>query len=585
MNKLALTLKKFLPILKWLPRYRKSDLPGDLSAGLTVGIMLIPQGMAYAMLAGLEPVHGLYAVTVPLLLYAVFGTSRQLAVGPDAIISMLTAAGIASITASDTPDYLMHVLTLTLMVGGIRLLMGLLRLGFVVNFLSRPVINGFTSAAAIVIGLSQIKYLLKIDLPQSGHIQDIVIALVTNVSQIHWLTFGVGVLGILVIIGGKKIHRLFPSLLVAVILGTAVVWFWNLNQYGIAIVGGIPGGFPTLSIPSFELALWRQLFPLALTIALVGYAQSIAIAKEIQAKHKNYTIDANQELVALGISNAGAAFFNGFPVAGGFSRSAVNDTAGAKTALSSIISAALILLTLAFFTQLFFYLPLAILAAVILVAISSLVDVREPGTLWKKDRADFAMWLATFAATLMFGIEIGILSGMGLSLLMVIYRASRPHMAQLGRVPGTSVYRNIRRFDNLEIREDLLMVRLDGPLYFANLDYVKNHLDRWIHEGKGKVKSVIFNMESVTSLDSTGANALGDWIVEWRAQGIDLYVTAAKGPLRDVLARSGLIEKIGVEYMFMDDHTAVEYISDRLDKDRLNHHTSYSTQSNIHKEH
>src|SRR5690606_28627275 len=202
---------------------------------------------------------------------------------------------------------------------------------------------------------------------------------------------------------------------------------------------------------------------------------------------------------------------------------------------------------LAFFTQLFFYLPLAILAAVILVAISTLVDVREPGTLWKKDRADFAMWLATFAATLMLGIEIGILSGMGLSLLMVIYKASRPHMAELGRVPGTSIYRNIKRFENLETLEDLLMVRLDGPLYFANVDYVKSHLDQWLHQRRGKVKALVFNMESVTSLDSTGANALGDWISDWHRQGIDFYITAAKGPIRDVLMQWELIDQIGVE--------------------------------------
>lgn len=584
MNKLTQSLKKFLPILGWLPQYRKGDFAGDLSAGITVGIMLIPQGMAYAMLAGLEPVHGLYAVTVPLLLYAVFGTSRHLAVGPDAIISMLTAAGIASLIATKAEEYLLYVLTLTLMVGGIRLLMGLLRLGFVVNFLSRPVINGFTSAAAIVIGLSQIKHLLKIDLPQTGHVQDVIIALAAQIKEIHWPTFGVGVLGMLVIVGGKKIHRLFPSLLMAVVIGTVAVWGLALNGYGIEIVGEIPGGIPSLSVPSFEFSLLRQLFPLALTIALVGYAQSIAIAKAIQAKHKNYVIDANQELVALGMANLGASFFNGFPVAGGFSRSAVNDKAGANTALSSIISATLILLTLAFFTQLFFYLPLAILAAVILAAISSLIDVSAPKTLWRKDSADFAMWLATFVATLVLGIEIGILSGMGLSLLMVIYKASRPHMAQLGRVPGTSVYRNVRRFENLETREDLLMVRLDGPLYFANIDYVKNRLDRWIYDRRGKVKSVIFNMESVTTLDSTGANALWDWIVEWRKQGIDLYVTAAKGPVRDVLVRWGLIEKIGLEHVFMDDHTAVEYISNRLDNDRLNQHTSYSTQSNVRKE-
>src|SRR5690606_21781530 len=228
--------------------------------------------------------------------------------------------------------------------------------------------------------------------------------------EIHWPTLAVGILGILAIVGGRKVHRFFPSLLVAVVLGTAAVWVLELNKYGVEIVGDIPNGFPVISLPSFELALWRQMFPLAITIALVGYAQSIAIAKAIQARHKNYAVDANQELVALGMANVGAAFFNGFPVAGGFSRSAVNAKAAANTALSSLISAGLILLTLAFFTHLFFYLPLAILAAVILAAMVTLIDFTEPLTLWRKDPSDFAMWLATFIATLALGIEIGILS-------------------------------------------------------------------------------------------------------------------------------------------------------------------------------
>lgn len=583
MNKLTLRLKKFLPVLEWLPRYKKADFIGDLSAGLTVGIMLIPQGMAYAMLAGLAPVHGLYAVTIPLILYALLGTSRQLAVGPDAIISMLTAAGIGSLTAPHSDTYLLYVLTLTLMVGGIRLLMGLLRMGFVVNFLSRPVINGFTSAAAIIIALSQMQHLLKVELPQTGHVQDLVMALATQLGQMHWPTLGLGLLGILVILGGKKIHRVFPSLLMAVVVGILAVRIFSLDESGVRIVGDIPGGFPVLSIPSFDTHLWQQLFPLALTIALVGYAQSIAIAKSFQVRDKNQAVDANQELVALGVANLGAAFFNGLPVAGGFSRSAVNAKAGAKTALSSMISAALILLTLAFFTQLFFYLPLATLGAVILAAIVTLIDVKAPLTLWEKDPSDFAMWAATFVATLVLGIEIGILSGMGLSLLMVIYKASRPHMARLGRVPGTSVYRNVLRFDNLETRPDLLMVRLDGPLYFANVDFVKSHFDQWINERKGEVSSVILNMESVISLDSTGAQALRDWILEWNSQHIDFYITAAKGPVRDVMVRWNLIEMIGVEHIFMDDHTAVEFIDNRLDKDGLNRHTAYSTQSNIRK--
>lgn len=582
-NKRTRGLTKFLPILEWLPRYNKADLPGDLSAGLTVGIMLIPQGMAYAMLAGLEPVHGLYAVTVPLLFYAIFGSSRQLAVGPDAIISMLTAAGIASLKASDAEEYLLYVLSLTLMVGMIRLGMGLLKLGFVVNFLSRPVINGFISAAAIIIGLSQFKHWWGIDLPQTGHIQDMMMALAIHIDEIHWPAFGVGILGMLVIIYGKRIHPILPSSLIAVVLGVLLGRFLDLNNWEIGIVGAVPAGFPSLSQPHFDLALWRDLLPLALTIALIGYAQSIAIAKSIQARHKDYTINANQELVALGMANIGAAFFNGFPVGGGFSRSAVNDAAGAKTALSSTVSAVLVLFTLVFFTQLFYYLPLAILAAVILVAVSSLIDIKEPLKLWKNDPSDFSMWAATFMVTLILGIEIGILSGMGLSLLMVIYKASRPHMAQLGRVPGTAVYRNIRRFDNLETHENLLIVRLDGPIYFANVDYIKDNLDHWLEERKGKVSSILFNMESVISLDSTGVHALADWITEWRKGGIDLYITGAKGPVRDVLKRWGLTERIGGDHMFMDDQTAVEYVSHRLDKEKLERHVNYSTQSNVKK--
>lgn len=583
MNKPTPTLRKFLPILEWLPRYKKEDLPGDLAAGLTVGVMLIPQGMAYAMLAGLEPVHGLYSVTVPLILYTLFGSSRHLAVGPDAIISMLTAAGIAALQTSSYEEYLLCVLTLTLMVGILRLAMGLLKLGFVVNFLSRPIINGFTSAAAIVIGLSQVRHLLAIELPQTMLVQEMISAIITQMSHVHWPTLGIGTFGIFVIIFGKKIHPFLPSQLLAVIVGVVLVVIFHLNDRGIRIVGDVPGGFPNLSMPYFGLEIWRELFPMAFTIALVGYAQSIAIAKSIQAKHKNYSINANQELVALGMANVGAAFFNGFPVAGGFSRSAVNDAAGGKTGLSSMISAVLIFLTLAFFTQLFYYLPLTILAAVVLVAVSGLIDIEEPLDLWKKDRSDFAMWGTTFLATLAFGIEIGILSGMGLSLLMVIYKASRPHMAQLGRVPGTTVYRNIKRFNNLEIVEDLLIVRLDGPIYFANVDYIKENLDHWLEDRRGKVRSILFNMESVISLDSTGVHALATWLSDWRDQGIDLYITGAKGPVRDVLNRWGLIEKIGAEHMFMDDRTAVEYVSHWLDKEKLQKHVSYSTQSNIRK--
>ncbi|WP_373496385.1 SulP family inorganic anion transporter [Aquiflexum sp.] len=573
--------KRYLPILDWLPQYKSSELQGDLTAGLTVGIMLIPQGMAYAMLAGLEPIHGLYAVTVPLLLYAIFGTSRQLAVGPVAMVSLLTAAGIAGLNASSPEQYLLYALTLAFLVGMIQFGMGILRLGFVVNFLSHPVINGFTSAAAIIIGLSQVKHLFRIDLPNSEHIQEMAVAIFQNIGEIHWITFGIGLIGIIIIKYGKKIHKSFPAPLVAVIVGIALVSGFDLAGLGVKIVGDVPSGLPSFSSPSFDLTTWKTLFPIAFTISLVGFAESFAVAKTIQAKHKNYRLDSNQELVGLGIANFGAAFFQGYPVTGGFSRTAVNNDAGAKTTMASIISAFLIVLTLLFFTGLFYNLPSAILAAVVLVAVSGLIDLKQPVHLWHKDKSDFSMLIATFVITLTLGIEIGIISGMALSLLVVVYRASRPHMAQLGRVPGTNIFRNIDRFQNLEIKEHLLMIRIDGPIYFANVEYIKDKLEKWILERNEKVKMIVFNMESVTNIDSTGAHELNDWIVTWRKSGMDVCMSSIKGPVRDVLNRWALLEGVGADHIFLDDNTAVSAFDHAIDDDILEKYSPYATQSNI----
>jgi len=575
-----MNVKNYLPILQWLPRYQKSYLKGDLSAGLTVGIMLIPQGMAYAMLAGLEPIHGLYAVTIPLILYAIFGTSRQLAVGPVAMVSLLTAAGIASLSPESPEQYLVYALTLALLVGIIQFVMGALRLGFVVNFLSHPVISGFTSAAAIIIGLSQVKHLFRIDLPNSEHIQEMAVALYYNLGNLHLITVAIGIVGILIIVYGKKIYPAIPSSLVAVAVGILLVWGFDLANQGVKIVGDVPSGLPSLSMPSFDLQGWKLLFPIALTISLVGFAESFAVAKAIQAKHRNYNLDANQELIALGTVNLGAAFFKGFPVTGGFSRTAVNNDAGAKTGLASIISALLIVLTLLFFTGWFYYLPSAILAAVVLVAVSGLIDFKEPLLLWKKDKADFSMLVATFLITLTLGIETGIISGMVLSLIMVIYSASSPHMAQLGRVPGTDVFRNVRRFGNLEEKQDVLMVRIDGPIYFANVKYIKETLDKWI-KGKGApLRMLVFNFESIPSIDSTGAHELHEWIKMWREAGLDVCITAAKGPVRDVLSRWNLIAYVGDDHIFLDDQSALAYVENRLAQDIQERYKPYATQSN-----
>ncbi|GAB4259908.1 MAG: sulfate permease [Saprospiraceae bacterium] len=559
-------IKQYLPALEWLPNYKKEWFSGDLSAGLTVGVMLIPQGMAYAMIAGLPPIHGLYASTVPLVLYALFGTSRQLAVGPVAMVSLLTAAGIGALNPDSPEVYLMLAVTLAFMVGLFQFLMGVFRLGFLVNFLSHPVISGFTSAAAIIIGLSQLKHIMGVNLPRSQHVHDILIAAAGEISNTHLITLGIGILSILIIKFAKKIHKAIPGALIAVIVGILLVWGLGLDQQGVKILGEVPQGLPGLSMPSFDLETWQTLLTAVLTISLVGFMESYAVAKAIQNKHKNYQVDANQELIGLGVANFGAAFFQSYPVTGGFSRTAVNDQAGAKTGLASIISAVTIALTLLFLTPLFFYLPKAVLAAVILVAVSGLIDYKEAIELWKKDRADFWMLFATFLVTLTLGIETGIGVGVVLSLALVIYRSTRPHVAVLGRVPQSDFYRNIDRFDNLEQRPDVLVVRFDGPLYFANLNYFKDRTEQLISKKGKDLRLVVLNADSISYLDSSAVHTLAEWIKDLRNRGLRIHFTSVIGPVRDTMRKWGLMELIGEENFFMSNQRAIDAF-DQLQKE------------------
>jgi len=575
-------LKRFFPILEWLPQYKRDQLQGDLSAGLTVGVMLIPQGMAYAMLAGLAPIHGLYAVTIPLMVYGIMGTSRQLAVGPVAMVSLLTAAGIGALQPATPELYLLYALTAALLVGVFQLAMGIFRLGFLVNLLSHPVISGFTSAAAIIIGLSQLKHLLRIDLPKSEHIQEMLLALAKNIGNTHLLTLGIGLVAIVVIKYGKKIHKSLPTSLIAVLLGILTVWGLNLTDLGIKIVGEVPSGLPGISTPSFDPTVWKSLLSVALTISLVGFMESFAVAKAIQAKHKNYKVDANQELIALGTANLSAAFFQGYPITGGFSRTAVNDQAGAKTGMASIFSAILIVLTLLFLTPLFYFLPNAVLAAVVIVAVIGLIDYKEAVHLWKEDRSDFWMLMATFVITLTMGIETGIGAGVVLSLAMVVYRSARPHIAVLGKVPNSDFYRNIQRFDNLEQREDILILRMDGPLYFANLNYFKEQLMNLMATRGEALKVIVINADSISHVDSSAVHALKDWVTEIQNQGYKLYFTNLIGPVRDIFAKSGLVELIGANNLFMSNQQAVDHFdnaANRVGQSQL--YKDYALQSNV----
>ncbi len=544
-----------LPLIAHLRTYRREDLQGDLSAGVTVGVMLIPQGMAYALIAGLPPIYGLYAAIVPLTVYALFGTSRQLSVAPVAIVSLLTAAGVAPLAGGDVERYVALAIGLALLVGIIQFVLGLARFGFLTNFLSHPVLAGFTSAAALIIGFSQLKHLLGVDIARSHYIHEIIWSAVEQASSIHGPTLAIGLGGITLLIILRKVSRAIPGALIAVAVSTALVWLLDLQAAGVRIVAEVPRGLPSFVVPEVGASDYRDLLPTALVIALVGFMESIAVAKVYASKNR-YAVDANQELIGLGLANVVGAFFRAFPTTGGFSRTAVNSDAGARTQLAGIFSAAIIALTLLFLTPLFYHLPTAILASIVIVAVSGLFDWKEARFLWRVDRRDFAMMMVTFVATLGLGIEQGILVGVAASLIVVIHRSSRPHVAIEGRLPGSSTYRNIARNPQAETRDGIVVFRMDDSLYFANVTYFKESIEE-LDEQDDALGAVIINAFPINRIDSTAVHALRELVEDLQRRGIELFVSGMKGPVRDVLEKAGLVERIGHERFFLEVHEAV----------------------------
>lgn len=558
-------MRKYFPFLEWIKTYDKSQFGGDLTAGLTVGVMLIPQGMAYAMLAGLPPIYGLYASTIPLIIYALMGTSRQLAVGPVAMVALLISSGVSGIAEIGSPEFIGLAILLALMVGIIQFSMGAFRLGFLVNFLSHPVIAGFTSAAALIIGFSQMKHLLGLSLPR-GKVHETIMNIIENIGDVNLptLLIGVGAVGILVVV--KKINRRLPGPLIAVVLGMVAVYFLGLDAQGVKIIQDVPGGLPTFGVPKIEGQALLTLLPIALTISFVGFMESIAVAKAIQAKHKNYQINANQELISLGLANIFGSFFKAFPVTGGFSRTAVNDQAGAKTGVSSMISAFLIIITLLFLTKYFYFLPNAVLGAIIVVAVFGLIDIKEAKHLWTHDRKDFAVFMVTAIATLSLGIEEGILVGVVLSLAMLIYKVSYPHIAELGRVPGSEEYRNVERFKDLHTYQDILIVRFDAQLYFANATSLTEFVSKKLID-RPEIKHVIFDFSAVSNVDSSAVHAIKDFLADLHAHGRELYISNVRGPVRDIFSNYKLLNDKNVEHYYLSNREAVNYVKYHSEND------------------
>lgn len=553
-----MNIKSFFPILDWVKNYQKSWLKGDLSAGLTVGIMLIPQGIAYAMIAGLPPIYGLYTAMIPQLAYAIFGTSRQLAVGPVAMDSLIVASGVAVLAEVGSEHFIEFAILLAFMMGVLQVVFGLFKLGFLVNFLSKPVISGFTSAASLIIGLNQLKHLLGINIHRNNKLQNLLFETFNHIKEIHIITFSIGIGAILMIVLMKKYLKKIPAALVVVIISILIVKFLHLEQFGVKIVGDIPEGLPAFKIPSFDKEIMIKLFPISLTLSFIAFLEAISVAKAVELKHTNYKVIPNQELIALGMGNIIGSFFQTYPATGGFSRTAVNDQDGANTPLAAIFSAIVVGLTLLFLTPLFYYLPKAVLAAIIMVAVFGLLDFKMPKQLFQYTKRDLIILNVTLLVTATIGIKEGILTGIILSIGMLVYKSVKPHIAILGKVPNTHFYRNRKRFKDVIIDDEILIIRFDAQLHFANTSYFKDKLQEFAAYKGEKLKLLIIDGESLNNLDSSAIYALDEVLNYFKSKNIDVAFTGLKGPVRDTINKSGLIHKIGVDRCFMSIQEAVD---------------------------
>jgi SulP family sulfate permease len=574
----ALTLARYLPslpVLEWGRKYDRDALVSDLVAALIVTIMLIPQSLAYASLAGLPPEVGLYASVAPLLLYAIFGTSRVLAVGPVAVVSLMTAAAIGEHALPGSPMYWAMAITLAFMSGGMLVLMGVLRLGFLANFLSHPVISGFISASGLLIAASQIKTIMGVKAEGHNFIE-LVHALVLQVPNTHLLTLTIGTLATGFLFWVRK--GLKPVLLnwgmnarladvlakagpVAAIAATAVLtWAFQWQTEGLKIVGTVPQGLPPLTLPLWDLAIWKQLAVPALLISVVGFVESVSVGQTLAAKRRQ-RIAPDQELVALGASNLSAALTGGFPVTGGFARSVVNFDAGAKTPAAGVFTAAGITLASLLLTPALYFLPQATLAATIVVAVLSLVDFGILKRTWAYSKADFVAVLATLLATLTVGVELGLVVGVGVSLALYLFRTSRPHIAEVGLIPGTEHFRNVNRHAVL-VSPRLVSLRVDESLYFANSRALEDRVNDAVASHPG-LAHVVLQCSAINDIDASALESLESIEKRLRDSGIALHLTEIKGPVMDRLSNTHFLRGLSGK-VFLTHYRAIHELTPEI---------------------
>lgn len=568
MAEAARILGKYAPILKWGPRYSGAAFADDALAAVIVTIMLIPQSLAYALIAGLPPETGLYASIAPLVVYAIFGTSTALAVGPVAVISLMTAATVGDFAARGTAEYSAIALALAFLVGLILTALGAFRLGFLANFLSHPIVSGFITASGVLIAAGQLKHILGIS-GEGESLVAIALSLIEHAgaTNLPTLAIGGGVIAflfwtrtnlkpLLVHFGVKEraatlISRAAP--LLAIIITIALVSALKLDDAGVAIVGATPKGLPALALPDFNWPLWRSLLGPALLIAVIGYVESVSVAQTLAAK-RHERIDLDQELIALGASNVAAGVAGGFPVTGGFARSVVNFDAGARTPAAGAFTAIGIAFAAMFLTPLLFNLPKATLAATIVVAVLSLVDLKTMKHAWRYSKADFAAMMTTVAGVFAFGVEAGVMAGVILSIILLLNRASRPHSAIVGQVPGTEHFRNIRRHQVITSPK-VASVRIDGDLFFANARFLEDKLLSMAPEGKS-VEHVVLMCSAVNSIDMSALEALETANRRLKEMGVKLHLSEVKGPVMDALKRSHFLEALSGE-IYLSEYEAM----------------------------
>lgn len=550
----------FAPLLQMVKDYDRSSLRQDLMAGITVCVLLVPQGMAYALLAGVPPIYGLYASIVPVIVYALTGSSRHLAVGPVALLSLILLSGLSSMAEPGSPEFINLALVVALIAGAIQFILGITRMGVLINFLSNPVFTGFITAAVVIILASQLVSIF--GLPETAR-QDFISVMnhfFSSLDETQIFPFLMGAGSIVIYWGLRLINPRLPGALIVVVFSTLITYSFRLDLQGVAIVGTIPEGLPRLVIPVITWEVFFQLLPLALTISLISFVESLAIAKQIVSKKRDYRLSPNQELLALGLSKLFGAFFQAIPTDGSFSRSALNYESGGKTTLSGLVTAICIALVLLFLTPLFYYLPKAALSAIIVVAVSAILDWKEIRRLYRYHKIDFVTMMTTFLLTIFLGVQQGVLSGVILSVAFIIYRSSKPHVAILGQIPDTPDYRNILRFPQAQQWPEILIFRFDAQLYFANASYFQEKLMQSVEAKGPQLKHVILDASSISDIDFTGMQIIIDIVRDLQKRNITFTLAGCIGPVRDFILKTSLKEVIETGESFLNVHNAVDYI-------------------------